>query len=173
MNPPRSNEEFLSAIFSPLPADGARPNVCGFAGHPKHGQWGGHLWQPAAGTVDGAALNWYFTLATYHAGGKRQAADCVAICGVMLDDVGSAKGASLEQLRALPPSALVETSPDNYQALYLFDTPATDIARVIALQAGLIRDGLCDPGADGPAARYARILSGSMASTRPPLRVGW
>lgn len=44
-------------------------------------------------------------------------------CCLMIDDVGNGKGskAPLSILNALKPTALVETSPQNYQAVYMFD----------------------------------------------------
>jgi hypothetical protein len=53
----------------------------------------------------------------------------------MIDDVGTGPGSKfpLEKLDALPPTALIETSPDNYQAVYMFDSLITDQARFNAL----------------------------------------
>ena len=42
---------------------------------------------------------------------------------LMIDDLGDGPGsrAPLSTIKALKPTALVETSPSNYQAIYLFD----------------------------------------------------
>lgn len=161
MSAPQSNEQFLAEIFGPSP-DGPRPWVCGFPGHPRDGNWSGAPWSPGIGQSDAAGLNWYFTLATYEPDPNgvttRAAAHCNAIYGVLLDDLGS-KAPSPESL-SLPPSVVIETSTGNFQALYLFDRPATDLARVQALQNSLVSAGLCDPGAKSPATRYARLPFG-------------
>lgn len=168
---PSSNAEFLSAIFGPLPP-GARPRVCGFLGAPKAAAgaaWGGWPWDSSE--VDGTPeANWYFTLATHrpdergvHRRSRRQ---CVAVHGVLCDDIGT-KGGPRDRL-VLPPSFVVETSPGNFQAVYLFERPCLVIEDAEALQRSLIAAGMCDAGADGPSARYARLPFGSNGKTSPP-----
>lgn len=48
---------------------------------------------------------------------------------LMIDDIGTGKGAKfpLDIINPLPPTAMVETSPDNFQAMYFFDRLLTDI----------------------------------------------
>ncbi|GAC1357349.1 MAG: hypothetical protein NVSMB34_11920 [Variovorax sp.] len=131
---------------------------------PRNGQ------SPAEKTVvDDVARNWYFTLATYLPTGDgyhRREKECASIFGVMLDDLGS-KAQPRERLDACPPSYLIETSPGNYQAGYLFDAPQTDIARVSALNQSLVEAGLCDPGAKSPATRYGRLPFASNGKSHP------
>jgi hypothetical protein len=161
MSVPTTNAEFLAAIHGPVPA-GVTPWVCGFVGHPKHvggSSWGG--WVPALGT-DGPNTNWYFTLARYR--GTRAAKNCVDAAGVMLDDLNAEQVAAL----ALRPACATETSPGNWQVIYLFPVPMTDLAQVDSLQKALIRAGLCDPNADGPAARYSRLPNGVNGKSSPP-----
>jgi hypothetical protein len=47
---------------------------------------------------------------------------------LMIDDIGDGAGAKfpISILKPLPPTAIVETSPRNYQAVYMFDEPLTD-----------------------------------------------
>jgi len=54
---------------------------------------------------------------------------------LMIDDVGTGPGAKfpLSTLDALAPTALVETSPDNYQAMYFFDKRVEDLETFDAL----------------------------------------
>ena len=166
---PASNAEFLKAVFGPLPND-ARPTVCMFAGRPDLGNWTGHAWRPGA-VSEGPALNCYFTLAVHRpdaAGRYRRTAEaCAAVYGVLADDIGT-KAAPRSRLDALPPSVLIQTSEGNYQALYLFDAPVTDLVRVDALQAALIAAGLCDPDAKSPATRYCRMPFGVNGKHAPP-----
>jgi AAA domain/Primase C terminal 2 (PriCT-2)/RepB DNA-primase from phage plasmid len=170
---PTTNEQFLSGIFGRLPAD-VRPMVCGFAGNPKDkhpSDWTSWAWTPGMGTADDGAMNWYFTLATYRptAPGNysRKRSSCTAVHGVMLDDIGT-KAAPRSRLAALPPSVLVETSAGNYQAVYLFDGPCSDLRAVEALQRALIVAGLCDPKATGPSTRNCRMPFGVNGKHSPP-----
>ncbi|CAM5795674.1 phage/plasmid primase, P4 family [Rhizobacter fulvus] len=174
---PASNAEFLAAIFGSLAPD-ERPTVCAFAGPPATGIWGGWPWSPGA-ACDGPALNWYFTLAVHRpdAGGawRRTIDQCSAIYGVLADDIGT-KAAPRARLDPLPPSVLIETSAGNYQALYLFAEPVTDLGRVAALQDALIAAGLCDRNAKGPAARYCRLpfgVNGKHTPAHPCRLVEW
>jgi hypothetical protein len=73
---------------------------------------------------------------------------------VMLDDVGSK--VAMERL-TLPPSWLLETSPGNYQAGYLLREPLCDGLVADRLMNAIVGAGLCDPGANGPRARLARL----------------
>jgi hypothetical protein len=153
-----TNEAFLSAIFDGLDEPN-RPFVLGFTGDPKTRKgWGGTPWSAGKIAVSALDLNWYFTLAVFRPtdGFHRRENDCAAIYGVMLDDVGT-KALPPERLDACPPSYLIETSPGNFQAGYLFTNPVTDIARVTALNRAMVDAGLCDPGAKSPATRYGRM----------------
>ncbi len=75
----------------------------------------------------------------------------------MLDDVGSK--VALERL-TLPPSWMLETSPDNYQAGYILETPIQETVTADRLVNAIIQAGLCDPGAGGHTARLARLPEG-------------
>ncbi len=164
---PRTNTEFLAAIFSG--SGPARPRVTGFAGHPKdeanRRNWAGRPWSPGT-AADGPGLNWYFTLAVFE-GRRKNAAAARAIHGIMLDDIGT-KAAPLSRLDPCPPSIVVETSPGNFQAFYLFAEPATDHAAVGALLAQAQAAGLCDPGATSPETRWCRLPFGVNGKHEPP-----
>lgn len=73
---------------------------------------------------------------------------------LMIDDLGEGPGAKfpLSVLEAAPPTMLIETSPDNHQAIYLFDRPVQDADRFNALINAFIKkqflDGR-DPGMRG------------------------
>ena len=166
---PSTNDEFLSAIFGTLPP-GEFPMVCGFSGDPGNGQWAGWPWTRGIESAEGPGINWYLTLATYRADGtgkaRRTAAQCERVFGLLLDDVGT----KAEPLWSLPllPSAVVETSPGNYQAIYLFDLPVMDRAVVRDLQSAVVRAGFSDPGAQSPETRYCRLPFAVNGKHSPP-----
>ncbi len=129
----------------------------------------GTAWTPETATAN-AVMNWFFTLSTYRPrdGSYRRKKDQFARSfGVYLDDVGT-KAAPRERLDACPPSYLIETSPGNHHAGYLFDEPCNDLARVEALQESLVQAGLCDPGAKGPSARVGRMPCAINGKYDPP-----
>jgi len=154
-----SNHEFLTALFGENPKD-IRPVLVSFADNPQNipkKSWFGAAWEP-----NGAPLlsnrNNYFSLATFQPdeSGKyrRQKKQFRALHAIMLDDIGT----KVERERLiLPPSWLLETSPGNYQAGYILDTPILEAAQADRLVKAIIQAGLCDPGAGGPTARLARL----------------
>ncbi|MDO9277680.1 MAG: hypothetical protein Q7U05_03845 [Polaromonas sp.] len=166
---PKTNDEFLSAIFTGL-TDSQRPFVLGFSGKPKERKaWAGGAWQFGKVGTENASQNWYFSLAVFEPatdGYHRREKDCVALLGVMLDDIGT-KAKPLDRLSACPPSYIIETSEGNFQAGYLFDTPQTDLEAVTGLNQSLVEAELCDPGAKSPATRYGRLPFASNGKTTP------
>jgi len=154
-----TNEQFLAAVFKDMP-EPLLPFVLGFPGKPKDRRaWGGEAWRAGKTSTADPALNWYFTLAAYGPaddGYHRQEKFCRAVCGVMLDDLGT-KALPLERLAGFQPSYVIETSVGNYQAGYLFTQPQTDLDAVKGLNQSLVEAGLCDPGAKSPATRYGRL----------------
>ena len=98
-----TNQEFLAALFDPCEAalGGSKPNIVSMSVVAKTG-WGGHRWCKSENlSVDDR--NWYFTLAAYTPDSStKQKKDCTAICGLMLDDLGT-KALPLSRLDALPP----------------------------------------------------------------------
>lgn len=173
-----TNEEFLKAIFEKL--DGNQcPLVCCFPGHPgkvPSAKWGGNPWKPGLKNITDS--NNYFTLASFHpdwAGVyRRRKKTYAAQHALMLDDIGT-KAMGVKRL-TLPPSWLLETSPGNYQAGYIFSEPIVDGTIAERLMDGIIRADLCDPGAGGPMNRYARLPVGINGKHTPPFRcrlVGW
>ena len=172
MTAPATNGEFLAAIFGAAARD-SRPMVSGFLGSPKDAtpaDWNGYAWTPEA-SADFSGMNWYFTLATYRADTqgryRRKHAQCAGVFGVLLDDVGT-KARPLSDLAALPPSVLVETSAGNFQALYLFDHPVSDLAHVEALHDSLRAAGYCDRDASSPTTRNCRLPFGVNGKHTPP-----
>ena len=169
---PVGNGEFLLAVFGER-VD-ARPVVVSFEGNPASvpGRvWFGAPWQ---GTPDVSAIlpdsaNNYFSLAVFKpddAGRfRRQKARFQALYALMLDDIGTK--VALERL-TLPPSWLLETSPGNHQAGYLLAEPLSDGGGSDRLMNAIVAAGLCDPGANGPRVRLARLPVGVNGKHAPP-----
>lgn len=164
-----TNDTFLTAIFPNL-AEPLRPFVLGFQGKPKDRKaWGGDAWRAGMTGTANDSHNWYFSLAVYQPaddGYHRREKDCAAVYGVMLDDLGT-KALPLERLEACPPSYVIESSPGNFQAGYLFTEPQTDLTAVKGLNQSMVEAGLCDPGAKSPATRYGRLPAASNGKCDP------
>ena len=168
-----SNGEFLRVVFGDSLAD-VRPVVVSFAGNPMSvpgKAWFGSPWQGNVDmkvTLPGNANN-YFSLAVFkpdEAGRyRRQKARFYALYAVMLDDVGNKVD---KERMTLPPSWMLETSPGNYQAGYLLREPLTDGLVTDKLMNAIVAAGLCDPGANGPRARLARLPIAVNGKHSPP-----
>ncbi len=167
------NEGFLLAVFGNALID-ARPVVVSFDGNPANVPakvWFGKPWMGDAGhsTTLPTTANNYFSLAVFRpdeAGQfRRQKARFTGLYAVMLDDVGTK--VAMERL-TLAPSWLLETSPGNHQAGYLLSEPLTDGAAADRLMNAIIAAGLCDPGANGPRARLARLPVAMNGKHTPP-----
>ncbi|MBI5716620.1 MAG: hypothetical protein HZC37_02910 [Burkholderiales bacterium] len=168
------NGEFLATVFGAGLAD-ARPVVVSFSGDPAKvagGAWSGQPWsphQPAVPASLPAGANNYFSLAAFKpdAAGhcRRQKARFAALYAVMLDDVGTKVAM---ELLPLPPSWLLETSAGNHQAGYLLRQPLEDGDAADRLMNAIVAAGLCDPGANGPRARLARLPVAVNGKHTPP-----
>ena len=168
-----SNGEFLRAVFGDDLAD-VRPVVVSFTGNPTSAPgkvWFGSPWQGSAdmtASLPGDANN-YFSLAVFkpdEAGQyRRQKARFYALHTVMLDDVGSK--VAMERL-TLPPSWMLETSPGNHQAGYLLREPLANGLAADKLMNAIVAANLCDPGANGPRARLARLPVAVNGKHAPP-----
>lgn len=155
-----TNSVFLEAIFGPVTADAnAKPLVCGKTGDPSRGAWDA---QPYPSDTGNAELNWYATPALFVPDGhgiyRAQKKFATSVHCVVLDDVGTK--IPMAKLGNCPPTWLLETSPGNHQAGYVFEEPLKDMAQANALKAYMIEAGLCDPGASGAATRWFRLPVG-------------
>lgn len=158
-----NNEEFLTELFGErVPAE-ARPLLVSFEGNPlsvPKKVWFCRPWIDGSNMANElpADTNNYFSLAVFRADEagnyRRRKISFQALHAVMLDDVGGK--VSMERM-TLSPSWLLETSPSNYQAGYLLREPLTDGLAADRLINAIIAAGLCDPGANGPRARLARL----------------
>ncbi len=160
-----SNETFLSEVFRGELMETC-PITVSFSGNPAAvpgTSWTGEAWGKSAQQKPAllAQHNNYFTLASYRPNDmgtcRRQKKYFHALHAVMLDDVGT----KVDRGRlTLQPSWLLETSPGNYQAGYLLHDPLTDSSLAGRLMKAVINANLCDPGADGPQTRLARLPVG-------------
>lgn len=156
-----NNTDFLHAIFGVVNGI-EHPIVVSFEGDPSTApgsRWFGHAWVNEASSISLLPnANNYFSLAKFRPNeeGKyrRIKSHFHGLYAVMLDDIGSK--VSMERL-TLPPGWLLETSPGNYQAGYILDEPLTDYNVADQLMNSIITAGLCDPGANGPTTRLARL----------------
>lgn len=175
------NSQFLRSIFDRDPGDG-RPLVVSFDGSPAKvpsKAWYGRPWAEHVDSSEflPASRNNYFSLATFlpdEAGQyRRQKAHFSALYAVMLDDVGT----KVDRDRlTLPPSWLLETSPGNHQAGYILREPLTDGLAADRLMNAIVAAGLCDPGANGPRTRLARLPVAVNGKHDPPFQcrlVNW
>ena len=150
-----TNHQFLTALFGNN-FDVHRPLVCSFAGDPEDKRWLPKSWPCDTSNVE---LNWYVAPAAFvpneqghYRAQKKFGRDVHA---VMLDDIGTK--VPLARLATCPPSWLIETSPGNFQAGYIFAAPVVDHKQAEALKDALIEAGLCDAGATGATARWMRL----------------
>jgi len=164
-----SNGDFLRAVFGDT--GDARPMVVSFKGSPADvsgGAWSGRPWREGDDPLPADANN-YFSLSVFRpdeAGTyRRRKTHFRALHAVMLDDVGTK--VEIERL-TLPPSWLLETSEGNYQAGYLLQKGLTHGDTADKLMAAIVAAGLCDPGANGPRARLARLPEAINGKHDPP-----
>lgn len=110
--------------------------------------WAKPLAHNAAAIDDGA--NVYFTVAAFRKDStsryRRRKVQFGGGILLMIDDLGSGPGAKfpLSKIDELPPTALIETSPDNFQAIYMFGRLVTDQAQFNALIDAFVRKKFLD-----------------------------
>lgn len=163
-------ETFLEAMFADaLPS--THTMLTAFVGDPStadRAAWAGRPWRPGERVPSWyRAANAYLTVSTFEPDPdtgelRRRKANFAQLHAVMVDDLGTKIPLGVVRL---PFSALVETSPRNWQGWYFLrdDADAHDrvkaetlIARMVA--AGLTKDGK-DPGMKG-VTRYGRLPIG-------------
>ncbi len=165
-----SNSDFLRAIFGD-DLNSECPMLVSFKGNPAKvdkSKWFGQPWTSKSTELPKNANN-YFSLAQFkpnEAGEyRRKKAQFQGLNAIMLDDVGTK--VPIDRL-TLEPSWLIETSPGNYQAGYILDTPITCSKLADQLMNAIVNAGLCDPGANGPTARLARLPVAVNGKHEPP-----
>ena len=162
-------EQVTNAEFLGVALRNAGPGefgwVTSFKGDPKNPDevgnkdWRGRSFKPGSPLVLNETGNTFFNLSTVKEDAglvARTEAHFVAVHVVMADDI--------ETKSTLPdgvvPSALIETSPGNFQAHFFLSTPERDLQKCKALFKALAAKGFTDAGAQGPQSRYARLPVG-------------
>ena len=166
-----TNEDFLHAVFGSDSSE-YRPVLVSFPENPYHVE--NKLWTGQAWKIDkehpflSVECNNFFSLATFRpdkeGNYRRLKSRFVALHAVMLDDIGTK--IPLDRLQ-LQPSWLLETSPQNFQAGYLFRQALSDGKQADRLMKAIIEAHLCDPGAGGPRTRLARLPQGNNGKHSP------
>lgn len=166
-----TNHEFLRILFGGDMKDILPVTVC-FRGKPStvdKRYWFGKPWEPGSLASLPNDANNYFSLASFSPDEtgqyRRKKSSFHALHAVMLDDLGTK--VPLDRL-TVTPSWLIETSPDNYQAGYILYEPITEHKQADQLMNAIIDAGLCDPGANGPTTRLARLPNGVNGKYTPP-----
>lgn len=155
-----NNIDFLKRIFGDKPSD-EQPIIVSFKGNPlkvAKQKWFGKPWDSASIIELPSDANNYFSLACFKPNEvgeyRRQKTQFHTLHAVMLDDIRSK--IPVERL-TLEPSWILETSPENFQVGYIFAEPINDSKLADQLMNAIVSAGLCDPGANGPTARLARL----------------
>lgn len=152
---PAERDAFLAALAGALPED-ERLILCGFVGDPGavgQSAWRPRPWAPGRHIELGRAANAYVTVASFGRAEdnsfRRRTETFRAGLALMVDDVGTK--VPRESVAAMPPSARVETSPNNEQWWYFLDEPERDPARFDAVIRAFIASRLlgADPGMSG------------------------
>jgi hypothetical protein len=175
-----TNANFLNAVFADM-LPGSHTIICGFSGDPNtkdrdeaRRNWCGRPWRRGdAVPARFDALNSYYTVSTFEPDRetgeqRRRKSEFLQMHVVMVDDIGTKiPRASI----VLNPSALIETSPGNFQGCYFLadDDDSRDRERCERLVQRMIEAGLAinskDPGMTG-VTRYARLPVGVNAKAK-------
>lgn len=160
---------FLDALGADLPED-ERLILCGFRGNPNKvppNAWKPRPWRPGRELPLDIRDNAYVTVGSFRRAGdgsfRRRGETFCAGRALMVDDVGTkvplAKMIDLETIAPfVQPSAIVETSPGNFQWWYFLAEPERDVTRFDGVIRAFIAGKLlgADPGMSG-VTRVGRI----------------
>lgn len=148
--------EFLEALAAPVAGDESLI-FCGFAGDPNTAgtsAWRPRRWMPGDPLpINPARTNGYITQATFRRaqdGTWRRRTDLFSRgLAMMVDDVGTKVDPAV--VERLAPSAIVETSPGNYQWWYFLEPPERSRQIFDGVIKGFINHNLLgnDPGMNG------------------------
>jgi hypothetical protein len=151
-------KEFLSAMVPTLPED-ERIILCAFPGDPNDAPptaWKPKPWCPNFKLNIPRDWNGYVTVASFFqaqdGSWRRRKSLFAGGHALMVDDIGTGKGAKIQPtMIKLPPSAIIETSPANYQWWYFLDEPDRDAVHFDAVIRAFIHGQLLgmDPGMAG------------------------
>jgi len=151
-----TNEDFIETMIESLPE--AHPAICMKKGDPEHGGW-------VATNYDVYDLDWipqdtnnYLNCSSFFSaedgGFNVKKENFAAYHFIMLDDVGSK--IPFSRLDGLEPTWVIETSPGNFQMVFVLADPLTNIEEADRLIKSVIDARLSDKGAGG-VSRWARL----------------
>jgi hypothetical protein len=169
--------EFVAAMRQNVPEE-ARIMLCQFRGDPGDdikGKWRAYVLNDTEMIDQYANVYLCVSAMKRNARGefRRRKENFAGGLLLMIDDLGTGPGSKfpLSLVKPLPPSALIETSPDNFQAVYLFEELVTDLARFEALiRAFIDRQFL---GRDTGMAGVNRVFRPPAGVNGKPKHGGW
>lgn len=174
-----TNQDFLREAFCVGPAlqTSARPVLVSFRGSPSGAaNWGGIAYN-GSNAPESTTANNYYSISTFRpekdGSCRRRKSSFSGQFVIVFDDVTSKFIAHKKKAQIpidrikLPPSFVIETSPENYQVGFFLKEPITDARIADSLSDAIIRAGLSDPGATGPTARLMRLPRGCNGKYRP------
>jgi len=168
--------KFVEAMYRYVPED-ARILWCQFPGDPNNRKG----WQVIPLNRNERRIdprhNIYFTISAFNfrsdIGWRRRGETFAGGVLLMIDDLGTGPGSKfpLSKIGELPPTALIETSPKNFQAIYMFNRLVTDQAEFNALIDAFVRETLLaqDPGMKG----VTRVFRPPFGRNGKPKYGGW
>lgn len=170
-------ERFVAAMTEVVPEE-ARIMMCHFRGdpgQPSKGRWRAHVLN-STGQMDPKA-NVYLCVSAMKRNERgefrRRKENFAGGLLLMIDDLGTGPAAKfpLSTIDPLPPTAMVETSPDNFQAIYMFREAVEDLNTFQALiRAFIARQFLGDdPGMAG----VNRVFRPPFGVNGKPKHSGW
>lgn len=170
-------EQFYNAMKEALPREG-RVMLCQFRGDPNSdikGKWRASVLNDVS-MIDEKA-NVYLCVSAMKKNERgeyrRRKENFAGGILLMIDDLGTGKGAKfpMSTIDCLPPTALIETSPDNFQAVYFFDKLVTDMAKFEALIRAFINKEFL--GKDTGMAGVNRVFRPPAGVNGKPKYGGW
>ena len=170
-------EKFFNAMKETLPPEG-RIMLCQFRGDPNSdikGKWRARVLNSPK-TIDEKA-NVYLCVSAMKKNSRdefrRRKENFAGGLLLMIDDLGEGKGAKfpLSTIDAAPPTALIETSPGNFQAIYVFKELVTDMAKFEALIRAFINAQFL--GKDTGMAGVNRVFRPPIGINGKPKHGGW
>lgn len=153
-----TNDIFIHTIFGDLTLE--RPICVSFKGDPGEAtkrSWFGQAYVDRKTMLPNYQNN-YVSCSSYIPNDegiyRRQKSSFAAFHWLLLDDVGVK--VDIERV-TLKPSWIIETSKGNFQYGFILSQPLRDATVADNLLQSIICAGLCDPGANGAAARIGRL----------------
>ncbi len=152
-----TNAEFIASVFPNIP-EGAFAAVCSKSGDPNNSGWTARRADQVIERISSKNNN-YVNCSSFYPGEdglfKARKARFAACHFLMLDDLGTK--VAFNRPGEFELSWLIETSPGNYQGGIILTDPITEGKFASYLLKSMIDAGLCDPGANGPLSRWARL----------------